>query len=70
MNTEQKQRLFEVELNSNISAYESVLKEAISSRDRNNIEDLNDFYDGEVKKWKGKLDSVKELKESYDKLFK
>jgi hypothetical protein len=57
-------------LQSSINAYDVVLEDAIKSRDRNKIEDLNDFYDGQVKKYQGKKDTAQELKEYYEYLFK
>jgi hypothetical protein len=57
-------------LQSSINAYDVVLEDAIKSRDRNKIEDLNDFYDGQVKKYQGKKDTAQELKDYYEYLFK
>ena len=70
MTTEQKHIKFMHKLQSSIYAYDVVLKDAIKSRNRNNIEDLNDFYDGQVQKYQGKKDTAQELKDYYEYLFK
>jgi len=70
MTNEQKHIKFMYKLQSSINAYDVVLEDAIKSRDRNKIEDLNDFYDGQVKKYQGKKDTAQELKDYYEYLFK
>ena len=70
MTNEQKHIKFMHKLQSSIYAYDVVLKDAIKSRNRNNIEDLNDFYNGQVDKYQGKKDTAQELKDYYEYLFK
>ena len=70
MTNEQKHIKFMHKIQSSINAYEVVLEDAIRSRDRNTMEDLNDFYDGQVKKYQGKKDTAQELKDYYEYLFK
>tara|TARA_Y100000356_G_C11205362_1_gene260194 strand:- start:477 stop:710 length:234 start_codon:yes stop_codon:yes gene_type:complete len=70
MTNDQKHIKFMHKLESSINAYDVVLEDAIKSRDNNKIEDLNDFYDGQVKKYQGKKDTAQELKDYYEYLFK
>jgi len=70
MTTEQKHIKFMHKIQSSINAYDVVLEDAIKSRDRNTMEDLNDFYDGQVQKYQGKKDTAQELKDYYEYLFK
>ena len=63
MTNDQKHIKFMHKLESSINAYDK-------SRDNNKIEDLNDFYDGQVKKYQGKKDTAQELKDYYEYLFK
>lgn len=70
MTNEQKHIKFMNKIETSIYAYNEVLKDAIRSRDRNTIEDLKDFYDGQVQKYQGKKDTAQELKDYYEYLFK
>ena len=70
MTSEQKHIKFMHKIQSSINAYNVVLEDAINARDRNTVEDLKDFYDGQVKKYQGKKDTAQELKDYYEYLFK
>ena len=70
MTNEQKNTEFKNMIEVKLYAYGMVLQAAIKSRDNNKTEDLNDFYNGQVKMYQGKIDTVQELKDYYDKLFK
>jgi len=69
MTSEQKHIKFKNKLQNSIDAYNVVLRDALKAKETNNIKDLNDFYEGQVKKYRGKRDTVQELKEYYDYLF-
>ena len=70
MTNEQKHTEFKNMIEVKLYAYEMVLQDAIKSRDKNKIEDLNDFYNGQVEKYQGKIDTLQEIQECYDELFK
>ena len=46
-----------------------VLQDALKAKETNKIEDLNDFYEGQVKLYRGKKETAQELKEYYEYLF-
>ena len=70
MTEKQKHNKFLNKIQSSINAYNVVLQDALKARDTNNIKDLNDFYEGQVKKYRGKRDTAQELKDYYEYLFK
>tara|TARA_R100001015_G_C4428887_1_gene26786 strand:- start:103 stop:315 length:213 start_codon:yes stop_codon:yes gene_type:complete len=70
MTNKEKHREFKNKIEIKFYAYGEVLKDIIKSRDNNKIEDLNDFYDGQVEKYQGKIDTLQELTNYYDELFK
>ena len=69
MTTEQKHIKFKNKIENSISVYNMVLQDALKAKETNKIEDLNDFYEGQVKLYRGKKETAQELKEYYEYLF-